>query len=114
MCRQAGEQLDLAIDFRQSNIEGELVTFVQEAREKAAGLIINAGGYSHTSVALHDALKACQIPVFEVHISNIYAREAFRHNSLLSAAATGVICGFGPKGYVWALHALGERLAKQT
>jgi 3-dehydroquinate dehydratase-2 len=110
LCEKEAASLSIKIDFRQSNIEGELVTWVQEARTLADGLIINAGGYTHTSVALHDALKAYQKPSFEVHISNIYAREAFRHTSLLSPAVTGVICGFGVKGYVYALHALAERL----
>jgi 3-dehydroquinate dehydratase-2 len=105
MCEKEAASLSLITDFRQSNTEGELVAWIQEAREKADGLIINAGGYTHTSVAIHDALKAYQKPSFEVHISNIHAREAFRHTSLLSAAVTGVICGFGAKGYVYALHA---------
>jgi 3-dehydroquinate dehydratase-2 len=111
MCEKEAASLSIVTDFRQSNIEGELVTWVQEAQGKADGLIINAGGYTHTSVALHDALKAYQKPCFEVHISNIYAREAFRHTSLLSPAVTGVICGFGASGYVYALRALAEKLA---
>jgi 3-dehydroquinate dehydratase-2 len=113
MCEKEAASLSLKTDFWQSNIEGELVTWVQEARNKTDGLIINAGGYTHTSVALHDALKAYQKPCFEVHISNIYAREAFRHTSLLSNAVTGVICGFGIKGYVYALHAVAELLKAQ-
>jgi 3-dehydroquinate dehydratase-2 len=79
---------------------------VQEAREKAAGIVINAAAYTHTSVALHDALKACDLPVIEVHLSNIYKREPFRHNSFVSPAANGVICGFGGLGYEFALEAL--------
>ncbi len=110
LCGKEAASLSLSMDFRQSNIEGELVTWVQEARASAAGLIINAGGYSHTSVALHDALKAFAKPAFEVHISNIYTREEFRHKSLISNAVTGVICGFGINGYVYALKALKERL----
>lgn len=111
MCEKEAASLSIKTDFRQSNIEGELVTWVQEAQGVADGLILNAGGYTHTSVALHDALKAYRKPSFEVHISNIYAREAFRQSSLLSPAVTGVICGFGASGYVYALRALAERLA---
>ncbi len=114
MCIDAGKTLGLHVECRQSNIEGELVNFIHAARDNAHGVIINAGGYSHTSVAIHDALKACKVPIFEVHISNIYARETFRHTSLLSAAATGVICGFGVKGYVWALYALADRLGSKV
>lgn len=110
LCEKEAASLSIKIDFRQSNIEGELIGWVQEARDKADGLIINAGGYTHTSVALHDALKAYSKPAFEVHISNIYAREEFRHKSLLSQAVTGVICGFGMKGYIYALHAVHDRL----
>lgn len=101
--------LGLAVDFRQSNSEGELVDWIQEARSKASGLIINAGAYSHTSLALLDALQACPIPCIEVHLSNIFARESFRHHSHISAQATGVICGLGSKGYELALSALAAR-----
>jgi 3-dehydroquinate dehydratase II len=87
-------------------MEGELVGWVQEAREKASGIIINAAAYTHTSVALHDALKACDLPVIEVHLSNIYKREPFRHRSYVSGVAEGVICGFGGQGYEFALEAL--------
>ena len=85
------------MSFYQSNIEGELVEKIQESRNKFSGLIINAGGYTHTSVAIHDALKIIKIPIIELHISNIYNREEFRHNSLISKVATGVICGFGAR-----------------
>ena len=98
--------LGLRIDFRQSNHEGVLVDCIQEAREKAAGLIINPGAYTHTSVAIHDALKALTVPTVEVHLSNIHAREAFRRHSYVSPAATGVICGLGTLGYLAALDAL--------
>lgn len=111
LCEREGAALGLAIDFRQSNHEGVLVDWVQEARGRAAGLIVNAGAYSHTSLALHDALRAFEGPVLEVHLSNIYRREAFRHHSYVSLAATGVICGLGSDGYRIALQALHARLA---
>jgi 3-dehydroquinate dehydratase-2 len=105
-CRKKAEALGLNVALRQSNIEGELVGWIQEARERAQGIIINAAAYTHTSVALHDALKACGLPIVEVHLSNIYKREAFRHNSFVSPVANGVICGFGGQGYEFALDAL--------
>lgn len=105
-CTAAGKELGLKVDFRQTNIEGVLVDWVQEAGEKAAGIVINPGGYTHTSVALHDAIRAVGKPVIEVHLSNIFARERFRHHSYVSPVAAGIICGLGPKGYVLALEAL--------
>lgn len=102
--------LGLAIDFRQSNHEGELIDWVHEARQKASGIIVNAAGLTHTSVALLDALLAADVPVIEVHLTNIYRREAFRHHSYVSRAATGIICGLGAKGYELALDALAEHL----
>lgn len=108
LCRKAGDRLGLGIVFRQSNHEGELVDWIHEARDKAVGIVINAGAYTHTSVALFDALSAAEKPVIEVHLSNIYRRESFRHHSYISMAAKGVLCGFGPKGYVLALEALAE------
>ena len=102
--------LGLAIDFRQSNHEGVLIDWVQEARGKASALIVNAGGLTHSSVALMDALLAADLPIIEVHLTNIYRREAFRHHSYVSHAATGIICGLGAKGYELALDALAERL----
>jgi 3-dehydroquinate dehydratase-2 len=105
-CKAKAGVLGLSVDVRQTNIEGELVSWVQEAREKASGIIINAAAYTHTSVALHDALKACDLPVIEVHLSNIYKREPFRHTSYVSGVAEGVICGFGGQGYEFALEAL--------
>jgi len=102
--------LGLTIDFRQSNQEGDLVDWCQEAGKKASGLIINAGGYTHTSIAIRDALEPLTIPVIEVHLSNIYAREEFRRHSLLSAHAAGVIAGFGAKGYHFALEEIAQKL----
>lgn len=102
----------LAADFRQSNDEGELVEWIQDARASAAGIIINAGAYTHTSVAILDALQACGKPVIEVHLSNIYKRESFRHHSYVSPAATGVICGLGAQGYVLAVDAMADLLTK--
>ena len=92
--------------FFQSNIEGELVDKIQSSRNDYDGLVINAGGYTHTSVAIHDALKILKIPIIELHISNIYNREEFRHKSLISRVATGIICGFGTNGYVMSLNAI--------
>jgi 3-dehydroquinate dehydratase-2 len=100
----------LKIDFRQSNVEGEIVTWVQEAREKAKGIIINAGAYTHTSVAILDALQASELPVIEVHLSNIFRRDQFRQHSYISLAATGVICGLGGTGYELAVEAMANIL----
>ncbi len=106
LCAEAAERLRLAIDFRQTNSEGELVTWVQECRGRASGIVINPGGYTHTSVALMDALLAVELPIVEVHVSNIHRREDFRRHSYVSRAATGVICGLGVRGYALALGAL--------
>ena len=106
--------LGLAIDFRQSNHEGVFIDWIHEAREKAAGLILNPGAYTHTSIAIHDALKALTCPTIEVHLSNIHAREAFRRHSYVSPAATGVICGLGAHGYLAALDALRGLLDKRS
>lgn len=103
--------LGLEIEFRQSNREGELVEWIQEARDGASGIIINAGAYTHTSVAILDALLAADVPCVEVHLSNLFAREEFRHHSYISPVAIGLICGFGPKGYEFAVEALAERIA---
>lgn len=105
-CRAHAASLGMEIDFRQSNIEGELVNWIHEARDKASGIAINAGAYTHTSVALHDALKAADLPSVEVHLSNVHKREAFRHHSYIAPAVNGVICGFGTESYVLALSAL--------
>jgi 3-dehydroquinate dehydratase-2 len=105
-CEQKAKGLGRGIAFRQSNHEGELVDWIQEARTGASGLILNAGAYSHTSVAILDALKSLSIPIIEVHLSNIFAREEFRHHSFVSGVAKGVICGFGAQGYLLALEAM--------
>jgi len=110
LCREAGSQLGLTVDFRQSNHEGELVTWIQDARATADAILINPAAYSHTSLAIADALKAVGLPVAEVHLSNIHQREPFRHHSFVSAVAVGVLCGFGALGYKLALQALAEKL----
>jgi 3-dehydroquinate dehydratase-2 len=108
-----GKELGLSVDFRQSNLEGELVTWIQEARTAANGIVINPGAYGHTSIALLDALRMADKPVIELHLSNIHRREAFRHHTYTSQAATGVICGFGAHGYVLALDAMAELISKK-
>jgi 3-dehydroquinate dehydratase-2 len=105
-CLERAAALDLSVDFRQSNHEGQLVDWIQEARESADGIIINAGAYTHTSIAILDALRASELPIVEVHLSNIFAREPYRHHSYISAIARGVICGFGSQSYVLALDAI--------
>ena len=111
-CRTRGGELGLKIDFRQSNVEGELVTWIQEARKQVGGLVINAAAYTHTSVVLLDALSLIDAPIIEVHLSNIYARDTFRHHSYISPVATGVICGLGSVGYLLALDAIDKLRAK--
>jgi 3-dehydroquinate dehydratase-2 len=114
-CKAAGAALGLEIDFRQSNHEGDLVDWIQEASEKAAGIVINPGAYSHTSIAIHDAIRAAApLPVAEVHLSNIHAREPFRHRSFVSRAARGVICGLGIEGYGLAIDGLVSLLATDS
>lgn len=105
-CAERAEELGLAIDFRQSNQEGDLVDWIQEARLSHDGIILNAAAYTHTSVAILDALNAAELPVVEVHLSNPHRREAFRHISYVSLAADGVICGLGSHGYLLALDAI--------
>ena len=106
MCVEHGNLLGLNVVCRQSNHEGALVEWFHEAGGVAQGIVINAGAYTHTSIALHDAAKAIGIPVVEVHLSNVHAREEFRHKSMLAPAAKGVICGFGADSYILALNAL--------
>ncbi|MFO1154371.1 MAG: type II 3-dehydroquinate dehydratase [Rhodospirillales bacterium] len=114
MCRQRAEAHGGELRFHQSNHEGELVDWVQEARQSADALIINPGAYSHTSIALLDALLALTIPIFEVHISNIFRREAFRQHSYVSSAARGVICGLGVYGYELAVEAAAHALQRSA
>ena len=106
LCNDRARSLGLTIDFRQSNFEGELVTIIQKSRDMAAGIIINGAVYTHTSVAILDALRTSELPVIELHLSNIHAREAFRHKSYIAQAAVGIICGFGAHGYVLAIDAM--------
>lgn len=110
LARAHATSLGMTTEFRQSNVEGILVDWIQEAASKACGLILNAGAYTHTSIALLDALKATALPVVEVHLSNLFKREAFRQHSFITPAALGLICGFGAKGYVLALDALADHL----
>ena len=111
LCTKRAESLGLGIDFRQSNTEGELVDWIQAAPKGAAAIIINAGAYTHTSVALLDALRATDLPVIEVHLSNIFQREPFRRKSYISETAAGIICGFGAHGYELALVAAANIVA---
>ncbi len=111
LCRDEGARLGLAVECKQSNHEGQLIDWIHEAgREYAAGrmigVVLNAGAYTHTSVALHDAIKGVNVPVIELHISNVHAREPFRHHSWLSPAASGIIVGFGVQGYALAIGGL--------
>lgn len=105
-CRDEASALGLAVDFRQTNHEGVLVDWIQEAGGSAKAIVLNPGAYTHTSVAVHDAIRAVGLPLIEVHLSNIFAREPFRHHSYVSPVASGVICGLGPDGYRLALRAL--------
>ena len=111
-CLKYAKENDIELSFVQSNVEGEIVSIIQDCRNKYSGIIINAAGYTHTSVSILDALKVLKIPIIELHITNIYNREEFRHKSLISKAATGVICGFGIKGYTMALEAMKNILTK--
>ena len=111
-CLKKSNEIGLEVKFAQSNLEGELVNQIQASRNDQHGLIINAGGYTHTSVAIHDALKILKIPIIELHISNIYNREEFRQKSLISKVAKGVICGFGIDGYLMSLEAMNKFLKR--
>jgi len=113
-CHEYADLNNIKLSFFQSNIEGELVNQIQNSRNSQNGLIINAGGYTHTSVAIHDALKILKIPIIELHISNIYNREEFRHKSLISQVAKGVICGFGAGGYIMSLSAMNKLLKNEN
>ena len=109
-CVKYSKNLGVNIEFTQSNIEGEIVTIIQNAKEKFDGLIINAAGFTHTSVAIRDALTIFKKPSIELHISNIYKREEFRHKSMISDVVTGIICGLGSNGYILAINAMHELL----
>jgi 3-dehydroquinate dehydratase II len=113
-CRQVAAVRRLEITFRQSNHEGQIIDWIQEARGAAAGLIINPAGFTSTSIAILDALKMFEGPIVEVHLSNIHRREAFRHHSYISLAATGVICGLGAHGYVLAMEAIADMIGIQV
>ena len=106
LCLSTCGKLNIDLDFKQSNIEGEIVDMIQKARIDQDGIIINAGGFSHTSVSIRDALNIFKKPIIEVHISNIYKREEFRHKSLISDIATGLICGLGTNGYILAINSM--------
>ena len=110
ICLEQAKKLNINLDFLQSNVEGEIVNIVQNARNKCDGIIINAAGFTHTSVAIRDALDIFKKPIIELHISNIYKREEFRHKSMISGVVTGVICGLGANGYILAINAMQELL----
>ena len=112
-CVEFAKNNEIKLSIFQSNIEGELIETIQKSRNDQDGLIINAGGYTHTSVAIHDALKILKIPIIELHISNIYNREDFRHKSLISKVANGIICGFGAEGYIMALESMKKFLKNE-
>ncbi len=112
MCVEKARSLGHDIEFAQSNQEGELVTLIQEGRGRVAALVFNPAAYTHTSIALHDAIRAVGVPTWEVHLSNVHRREAFRQHSYISPLARGVICGYGAKGYLVALEAAAEHIAE--
>ena len=110
ICAKKSNELGLKVEFAQSNVEGEIVDIIQSARNEFDGIIINAGGYSHTSVAIRDALDIFKGKIIELHISNIYKREEFRHKSIISGVVTGIICGLGVNGYILAINSMHEML----
>ena len=110
ICSKRSLELKIQLQIKQSNLEGEIVNFIQKARNDQDGIIINAGGYTHTSVAIRDALDIFKKPIIELHISNIYKREDFRHKSMISDVVTGIICGLGTNGYILAINAMHELL----
>ena len=110
ICKKKSEELNLELEIKQSNLEGEIVDLIQKARNNQDGIIINAGGYTHTSVAIRDALNIFKKPIIELHISNIHKREEFRHKSLISGVATGGVFGLGTNGYILAINAMQELL----
>ena len=111
MCADAAQRLGVSVAFAQSNHEGTLVDQIHAAKGSHEGIVLNAGAYTHTSIALMDAISSVELPVIELHLSNVHAREAFRHTSYIAPVAIGLICGFGAHGYVLALEALSEHLA---
>ena len=114
ICKKKSEELKLEVDFAQSNVEGDLVNIIQDARKIYDGMIINAAGFTHTSVAIRDALELFKKPIIEMHISNIYKREEFRHKSLISGVATGGIFGLGAEGYILAIISLQKLLQNEN
>ena len=114
LCILKCKELNLKLDFKQSNIEGEIVNIIQEARTQHDGMIINAGGFTHTSVSIRDALNVFKKPIIELHISNIYKREEFRKKSLISDVVTGIICGLGTNGYILAINSMHEMLKNEN
>ena len=114
ICLARGKELNVELELKQSNIEGDLVNIIQNARKTHDGIIINAAGYSHTSVAIRDALSIFKKPIIEIHISNIYKREDFRHKSLISDVVTGIICGLGINGYILAINSMHEILQNEN
>ena len=106
MCQNRSKEIGISLDFKQSNIEGEIVTEIQKSRDNYDGIIINAAGFTHTSVSIRDALMIFKKPIIELHISNIYKREEFRKKSLISDVVTGIICGLGPFGYILAINSM--------
>jgi len=113
-CLKRANDLGIHLDLFQSNVEGEIVNIIQDARNKYDGIIINAGGYSHTSVAIRDALSIFKNHIIELHISNIYKREEFRHKSLISGVVTGIICGLGTNGYILAINSMHELIINEN
>tara|TARA_Y100000590_G_scaffold61568_1_gene65767 strand:+ start:8295 stop:8741 length:447 start_codon:yes stop_codon:yes gene_type:complete len=113
-CEAHCKKIGLQVAFKQSNVEGEIVNFIQDTKEKYQGIVINAGGYTHTSVAILDALLSVKKPTIELHITNIYKREDFRHKSLISKAADGIICGLGIDGYIMALNGIKEIIKNEN
>jgi 3-dehydroquinate dehydratase-2 len=114
ICKKRAEELGLKIEIKHSNVEGEIVNIIQQSKEEFDGIIINAGGYSHTSVAIRDALDIFKKPIIELHISNIYKREEFRHKSIISGVVTGIICGLGINGYILAINSMHEMLKNEN
>ena len=114
ICLKKSKELKIELEIKQSNVEGEIVNIIQEARNNKDGIIINAGAYTHTSVAIRDALDIFKKPIIELHISNIYKREDFRHKSLISAVVTGIICGLGINGYILAINSMHEIIKNEN